>query len=303
MWGSKIGAFILRSMGRWPQCVRHRIAEWVAALAYRWVKRRTRVARINLRLCFPDWSEAQIEDTVRMHVRYFAHGLVDRSLFWFGDLKAFDQNVIKIDEHYLHDAIAQNRPIIILAPHFIGLDIGGLRVNFDREMATMYQKQVNPVFDDLIKEGRARSGQAHLYSRHDGVRGLVKLLRRNIPLYYLPDMDFGVDDGIFAPFFGVPAATLTALPKLAKLTNALIVPCVTRMDKDALARGHTLYRAQFYPAWDGYPGDDEAAAVREMNQFIEQRIIEEPAQYLWMHKRFKTRPEGEASFYRREDES
>ena len=107
-------------------------------------------------------------------------------------------------------------------------------------MATMYQKQVNPVMDDLIREGRNRTGQGHMFSRNDGIRGLVKLLRKNVPLYYLPDMDFGRKESIFVPFFNVPAATLTALPKLAKLTNALIVPCVTRMDKTALNQGKTL---------------------------------------------------------------
>jgi KDO2-lipid IV(A) lauroyltransferase len=297
MWMSKLGAFLLRKMGRWPQAVRHQLAETVATLAYHLVKKRAQVARINLKKCFPEWSDEQIEQNLKAHFRYFAHGLVDRSLFWFGDLKAFDDNIIKVDEHYLHEAIAKQRPIIILAPHFMGLDVGGLSINFDREMATMYQRQSNLVMDELMREGRGRSGQAHLYSRQDGVRGLVKLLRKNIPLYYLPDMDFGKQDAIFSPFFGVQAATLTALPKLAKLTNALIVPCVTRIDKEALAHGQTLYRAQFYPAWDGYPGEDEAASVREMNAFIEARILEEPSQYLWMHKRFKTRPDGEPSFY------
>ncbi len=300
MWMSKIGAAVLRSMGRWPQFVRHYLAEGVFRAAYPFLELRHRVARVNLQKCFPDWSDEQVEQTIRSHMRYFSHALVDRSLFWFGDLKAFDQNIVKVDEHYFLDAIAQNRPIIILAPHFVGLDVGGLRLNFDREMATMYQKQVNPVMDDLIREGRNRTGQGHMFSRNDGIRGLVKLLRKNVPLYYLPDMDFGRKESIFVPFFNVPAATLTALPKLAKLTNALIVPCVTRMDKTALDQGKTLYRVQFYPAWDNYPGDDEVQAVTDMNAFIEARILEEPAQYLWMHKRFKTRPnKKDPSFYLR----
>ena len=154
MWMSKIGAAVLRSMGRWPQFVRHYLAEGVFRAVYPFLELRHRVARVNLQKCFPDWSDEQVEQTIRAHMRYFSHALVDRSLFWFGDLKAFDQNIVKVDEHYFLDAIAQNRPIIILAPHFVGLDVGGLRLNFDREMATMYQKQVNPVFDDLIKEGR-----------------------------------------------------------------------------------------------------------------------------------------------------
>lgn len=296
---SELGAALLRKMGRWPQGVRFRLSEWVAKAAYPLAQKRVHVATVNLRKCFPEWSDAQIDQTVRTHLRYFSHGLFDRSLFWFGDKQKIYDHTTYVDEQHWLDAKAQHRPIIFLAPHFIGLDVGGLRINMDVEMATMYQKQRNPVFDALMLEGRMRSGQGHLFSRHDGVRGLVKLLRKNIPLYYLPDMDFGINDAMFSTFFGQTAATLTALPKLAKLTKALIVPCVTRIDTEALARGQTRYKVQFYPAWDGYPGEDEAAAVREMNAFIEARILEEPAQYLWLHKRFKTRPEGEADFYKK----
>ncbi|MGL4768332.1 MAG: lysophospholipid acyltransferase family protein [Formosimonas sp.] len=299
MWGAKFAAYLMRKMGRWPQPVRHYLARFLTFVAYPLLKRRRRVASINLKKCFPDWSDAQIEQTVRTHVGYFVHALIDRSLFWFGDLKAFERNIEMVDAHYFTQALAHNRPLIVLAPHFVGLDIGGLRMNFEREMGGMYQKQPNPVFEDLIREGRSRAKRTHLFTRQDGVRSLIKLLRQKIVMYYLPDMDFGRKDSIFVPFFGVPAATLTALPKLAAMTDALIVPCVTRIDPDALARGETLYKAQFYPAWDGYPEGDEHAAVLQMNAFIEARILEEPAQYLWLHKRFKTRPDGEASFYKK----
>ena len=146
--------------------------------------------------------QAQIDQAVRTHLRYFSHGLFDRSVFWFGDEQKIYDHSVYVDEHHWLDAKAQQRPIIVLAPHFIGLDVGGLRINMDMEMATMYQKQRNPVFDALMLEGRMRSGQGHLFSRHDGVRGLVKLLRKNIPLYYLPDMDFGINDAVFSTFFG-----------------------------------------------------------------------------------------------------
>lgn len=297
MWLSKIGAALLRKMGRWPQSVRHHIAEIVPVLVYPFIKRRRHVATVNLKKCFPDWSDEQVEQTIRTHVRYFSHALFDRSLFWFGDMAALKLNIVLDDAHYFDAALAQNRPIIILAPHFVGLDVGGSRLNCDHEMSSMYQRQSNPVFDALIKEGRSRSGHVHLFTRQDGVRGLIKTLRNKVVMYYLPDMDFGIKDAIFAPFFGVQAATLNALPKLAQITNALVVPCVTRIDKDALARGETLYRTQFYPAWDNHSSDNESAAVVQMNRFIEARIMEEPAQYLWLHKRFKTRPIGEAGFY------
>ena len=298
-WGAHLAAWLMKSMAGWSDGVRFQTGRGLAFLARRLAKRRMHIARTNLRLCFPDWSQEQVEQITQQQMRYFTQALVDRSLFWFGRKEALFSHIQTRDEQYLHAALAQNRPMIILAPHFVGLDAGGVRFNADHPTVSMYQRQSNPVFDQLMLEGRNRSGQAYLYSRHDGVRKLIKLLRENIPLYYLPDMDFGRKDAIFAPFFGQEAATLTALPKLANLTQALIVPCVTRIDPESMQRGKTRYIMQYYPAWDGYPDSvgDEAQAVRFMNAFIEARISEDPAQYLWMHKRFKTRPEGVAGVY------
>ena len=298
-WGAHLAAWLMKNMAGWPDGMRFQLGRSLAFLARHLAKRRMHIARTNLRLCFPDWSQEQVEQITQQQMRYFTQALVDRSLFWFGRKEALFSHIQTRDEQYLHAALAQNRPMIILAPHFVGLDAGGVRFNADHPTVSMYQRQSNPVFDQLMLEGRNRSGQAYLYSRHDGVRKLIKLLRENIPLYYLPDMDFGRKDAIFAPFFGQEAATLTALPKLANLTQALIVPCVTRIDPDSMQRGKTRYIMQYYPAWDGYPDSvgDEAQAVRFMNAFIEARISEDPAQYLWMHKRFKTRPEGVAGVY------
>ena len=298
-WGAHLAAWLMKNMAGWPDGMRFQLGRGLAFLARYLAKRRMHIARTNLRLCFPDWSDEQVEQITQQQMRYFTQALVDRSLFWFGRKEALFSHIQTRDEQYLHAALAQNRPIIILAPHFVGLDAGGVRFNADHPTVSMYQRQSNPVFDQLMLEGRNRSGQAYLYSRHDGVRKLIKLLRENIPLYYLPDMDFGRKDAIFAPFFGQEAATLTALPKLANLTQALIVPCVTRIDPESMQRGKTRYVMQYYPAWDGYPDSvgDEVQAVRFMNEFIEARISEDPAQYLWMHKRFKTRPEGVVGVY------
>lgn len=297
LWGAHVVAWLLKKLGKWSDGSRTRLGQGLTFLATRLAKRRMHIARTNLRLCFPDWRAEQIEEVAQQQMRLFVQSAVDRSRFWFGPSSVFTDNITQIDRAYYDDALAKNVPIIVLAPHFVGLDAGGVCLNAEREMVTMYQKQSNPVFDQLMLEGRGRSGMAHLYSRHDGVRQLFKLLKKNYPLYYLPDMDFGRKDSIFSEFFGQTAATLTALPKLAGLTQALIVPCVTRIDTEALARGQTKYIMQFYPAWVGYPQGSEEEAVRQMNQFIEERITEDPAQYLWMHKRFKTRPEGMAGVY------
>ena len=298
-WSAHIASWLLKSMAHWPDRLRYQLGKGLAFLATRFAKSRMHIARTNLRLCFPEWSDEQVEQVAQQQMHYFAQALMDRSLFWFGRKEALYSHIQPRDEHHLHEALAQNRPIIILAPHFVGLDAGGVRFNAEYPTVSMYQRQSNPVFDQLMLEGRNRSGTAYLYSRQDGVRKLIKLLRENIPLYYLPDMDFGRKDAIFSTFFGQEAATLTALPKLANLTQALIVPCVTRIDPESMKHGKTRYIMQYYPAWDGYPDSvgDEAQAVRFMNEFIEARISEDPAQYLWMHKRFKTRPEGMAGVY------
>jgi KDO2-lipid IV(A) lauroyltransferase len=129
-----------------------------------------------------------------------------------------------------------------------------------------------------------------LLSRQDGIRASLRALKEGLPFYYLPDMDFGRRDAVFVPFFGVKTATITAPARLAKIAGALIVPCVTRMTADG-------YDVQLYPAWEDFPGDDLIAATSRMNTFIEDRVREMPEQYLWTHKRFKTRPPREASFY------
>ena len=298
-WSAHIASWLLKSMASWPDGLRYRLGKGMAFLATRFAKSRMHIARTNLRLCFPDWSDEQVEQVSQQQMHYFAQALMDRSLFWFGRKEALFSHIQPRDEHHLHAALAQKRPIIILAPHFVGLDAGGVRFNIEYPAVSMYQRQSNPVFDQLMLEGRNRSGQAYLYSRQDGVRKLIKMLRENIPLYYLPDMDFWRKDAIFSTFFGQEAATLTALPKLANLTQALIVPCITRIDPESMKQGKTRYIMQYYPAWDGYPDSvgDEAQAVRFMNAFIEARIVEDPAQYLWMHKRFKTRLEGAAGVY------
>ena len=297
IWSARWAVRALKNMANWSDAARYRVGASLAWIASKFAKRRMNIARTNLSLCFPNWTDEQVERVAQQQMRYFAQALMDRSLFWFGAKEAVFSHIALQDEHFLNQALAQKRPVILLAPHFVGLDAGGMRINMMHPVVSMYQRQSNPVFDQMVLEGRSRTGQAYLYSRHDGARKLVKLLRDNIPLYYLPDMDFGRKDSIFSEFFGQPAATLTALPKLAGLTQALIVPCITRIDKDAFERGQTRYITQFYPAWDGYPQGSEEQAVRQMNQFIEERITEDPAQYLWMHKRFKTRPEGMAGVY------
>ena len=180
----------------------------------------------------------------------------------------------------------------MLAPHFVGLDMGGSRLSIEVQVASMYSKQKNPLADRLLLQGRRRFNVPRLFSRQDSVRSVVKAVREGTPFYYLPDMDFGARDSIFVPFFGVPAATITGVSRLARLANARVVPAVTRQ-----LPGGQGYVLRFYPAWENFPSDDVAADTRRVNAFIEERVLEMPEQYYWLHKRFKTRPQGEQRFY------
>lgn len=180
----------------------------------------------------------------------------------------------------------QGKPMIWLAPHFVGLNLGGVRVSIDCvPVVSLYAHIKNPELDRLMLHARTRFGGSELYSRDDGIKPVIRALRKGTPFYYLPDMDFGRKDAVFVPFFGVPAATITGLSRLAKATGAVVLPCITRWQD-----GH--YVTRFYPAWEAFPSDDVVADTRRMNAFIEDRIREMPEQYFWLHKRFKTEPEG-----------
>jgi KDO2-lipid IV(A) lauroyltransferase len=170
--------------------------------------------------------------------------------------------------------------------------MGGVRLTADHPLVSIYSRQKDALFDHLLRHGRTRFGTTTLFSRQDGVRPVVKAMKKGLPFYYLPDQDFGARDAAFVPFFGVPAATITGLSRIARLTGAAVVPAVTRQ-----LPGGKGYVLTFYPAWEGFPGASVEEDTRRMNAFIEERVREMPEQYFWLHKRFKTRPPGAPRLY------
>ncbi len=252
--------------------------------------RRRRIVATNLALCFPDASDADRARWLRQTFQASMRALLEHGLLWWGS-EARLRRLVRIDnpEAALGDGV---RPVIWLAPHFVGLDMGGVRLAMDRTVASMYADAKDPVTDKMMLHGRSRFRSPVLISKSDGIKPVLKTLKDHLPFYYLPDQDQGRRNAVFAPFFGIPAATLSALPRLARLTGAQIVPVITRQ-----LPGGQGYRVRFYPPWDHFPSDDLDADVARMNRFIEERIREYPPQYLWLHRRFKTRPEGEASLY------
>ena len=264
------------------------IGKAVGAVAFRLIPERRVVTRINLGKCFPSLDPAAREALAREHFAAFCRAFLDRAILWWSPRSRVEQ-LVRI-EGLEHIRALNGAPAILFAPHFVGLDAGFARLACEIDMVSMYANQKDPRFTELLMRGRTRFGNQRLVSRQEGIRATLAAMKAGLPLYYLPDQDYGPRDALFVPFFGVPAATVPGLARLAKVAGARVLPCVTELRDDG-------YVLRIEPPWDNFPGGDLAADTRRMNDFIERRIQQMPAQYFWMHKRFKTRPPGEAKFY------
>lgn len=286
--GTRAGLAVLKALSRLPLGLLRPLGGALGTLAWWTARPRRRVTLVNLRLCFPDMPERERRRLGREHFRWFMRSILERFIVWFGPPERI-RALVRIENEALLDE-HRGRPLIILAPHFVGLDACGLRLAMTGPFVTMYQRQKNPVVDATMRAGRERFPGGHVLSRQQGVRAAVRRLREGLPFYYLPDMDLGARDAVFVPFFGVPAATVTATARMVELTGATVLPVVTLMTPEG-------YVVRFYPPLPHVPGEDAEAATRRLSAFIEERVREAPAQYLWSHKRFKTRPPGEPGVY------
>ncbi len=286
----RLGIFILWLIHFLPFRVIVSLGNGLGVVLHAVGKERRQVAITNLRLCFPEMKEEERKKLVRAHFKMFARGLLERTILWWGSAERI-RLLIRVEgvEHF--EAI-KNKSSVLLTPHFVAMDAGGQWIAQETDTVCMYARQKNIYLTEFLLKKRARFRHQRLYSRQQGLRPILKGMRAGHPFIYPPDQDQGVRDGAFIPFFGIPAATMTSLPRIAQMTGAKVVPSITRM-----LPGGAGYVLTFYPAWENYPSGDDVADARRMNEFIEQRILEMPEQYFWLHKRFKTRPEGEAAFY------
>jgi len=257
-------------------------------LLYVLVRERRHVTLTNLGLCFPRLAPPEKSALARRHFAAFGRSFLERGLCWWSSPQRFRRLVRLEGMEHLRNCGGQ--PLILFAPHFVGLDMGWTRLSMEIDMTSMYSNQKNPVFNDRLRAGRLRFGHCALVSRQDGLRPVVRALKAGTPFYYLPDMDYGRDESIFVPFFGVSTATIPGLSRLAALTGAKVLPVITRMDADG-------WTVRIDPPWSDFPTADTEADTRRMNTVIEHEVAAMPEQYLWMHKRFKTRPPGEKGVY------
>jgi len=290
--GSRLLLGLLWLFSRLPLAAQAAFGRAFGRAGWRLLKGRRRVALRNLELCFPELSPEARERLAREHFAWLGRSLLERGLLWYAPPERL-RRLIRV-EGDVHLAERSDRPVMWLAPHFMGLDVAGASVLLfqKKKGISIYQRQSDPVMDKALRRGRLRFGNAEIFSRDDAGKALFRAIRKGDGFFNLPDMDFGTRDAAFVPFFGVPAVTLLAPSRLAKALDMIVQPVVAE-----ILPGGEGYRVRFEPPWADFPSDDPVADAARMNRWIESEIRRNPAQYLWVHRRFKTRPPGEPSLY------
>ena len=271
----------------------HALAKPVGWLCYYLVKPRRKVGHINLAHCYPELSEAERTHILKQHFYHMACLILEYGVCWYSKAERLQKLVRYVDKHHLDTVLERGDKVIFLYPHFTAFEMAVYKLNQDVPLVSMYGHQKNEVLDKQILKGRHRYNNVFLVARQEGLRGLIRMMRKrpDAPFLYLPDQDFGRKDSVFVNFFGIPTATITGLSRIAQMTDAKIIPAIpTRLDDGT-------FELRFYPEWENFPSADPIADTQRMNDFIEARVREQPAQYFWLHKRFKTRPEGEKNWY------
>ncbi len=291
---SRFWVAVIKSLRHVPMSVRRFLAKGLALAMWVGMPVRRRVTLTNLQLCFPQLSDEERVRLAKRTYRRLARAALDHGVLWAGSREDVAE-MVKFDGlENLMQCVEAKEAVILIAPHFVGLDAAGIGLNLHVQGCSLYQRQTNAVWDRAALKGRLRFAHPRLIAKSghgEDLKAVIRAIREGLPFYYLPDMDHGRRDSIFVPFFGVPAATIPMVGRLAKVTRAKVLFCVAEMTDDG-------YLIHISKPWENYPlGDayeDTAYVTRQLEGWIEKL----PDQYLWSHRRFKTRPAGEPSVYK-----
>ncbi|SCX73450.1 lipid A biosynthesis acyltransferase [Variovorax sp. EL159] len=291
--GSQLGIGFMRAIAPLPLPLVRGFGAFLGRILHTVAVPRRRVVDTNLAVCFPEKSEAERRAIARETFVFVAQSWLDRSWLWHAPEKVVASRLKVIGAaSEIHEIAEGDAPMILFAPHFYGLDAAAtaLTMHTARPSATIYTTQRDPMVDAWIREGRTRFGDVAALNRVDGIKPVLSGLRKGGLLYLLPDMDFGRDQTIFVPFYGVQAATVPSLSRFARLGKAKVVPIVSKLTPGG-------YEIQVLPTWQNFPTDNVEADTALMNERLQGYIDTMPSQYYWVHRRFKTRPEGEPPIY------
>ena len=290
-WLTWFGLGVLFLLVQLPYPVLYRLGVWLGRTSMRFLKRRVSITRRNLQLCFPDLTPEQIEARIVSNFESLGMGLLETGMAWFwSDARVkrwFDVSGL----HNLKKAQEKNQGVLVIGVHFMSLELGGRAMGLCQPMMAMYRPHNNKAMEFVQTWGRMRSNKAML-DRKD-LRGMVHALKKGEAVWFAPDQDYGPRGSVFAPLFAVnEAATTSGTYMLARLAKPALITVV--LVRKPAGKGYDLV---IQPALQDYPIDDEMAAAAYMNRVIETEIMRAPDQYLWLHRRFKTRPAGTPSLY------
>ena len=289
-WRGRLAFALLALLACLPLWVWRGLGWAIGQLLHAMLGARRHIAEVNLRLCFPEWSEAERRRVVRRHFVVFTQAALDRIWLWHGSHAMLRRRLRMVGDLAQFEG---ETPTILFAPHFVGLDAGGMALSgqvTERAFISIYTPQRNVASDIWSRRGRTRFPNARVVWRRDGVKPIISALRKGGLLYLLPDMNFGPEESIFVRFFGQPAATVPSLSRFARLGRAKVVSTISFMEPHG-------YNLHVQGPWPDFPTEDVEADTQRMNDYLEGWVRQRPHEYFWVHKRFKTRPEGMPGVY------
>ena len=291
-WGAWLGIFLLRCFSFLPHSWMKKLSVIFGNMLYGLAKKRTHIIETNINLCFPEKTEKERLELSRKAFASTIMAIFETALTWWGSKKRFKRLHKVKDIEHLTNAIAKGKGVIVLAPHFTTLEISGAFLNSHIDnLKVVYKRSTNPLFEYFIQTKREQKCCSGLI-KHKNLREIVRSVKKGNVVSFSPDQDFGEKDSIFAPFMGVTTSTLLSTQRLAKLTGAPVVPYYAARLNDQAG-----YEMRFGPEFENFPSDNELRDATMVNQAIEKQVLQTPEQYLWAHRRFKTRPQGEKDVY------
>lgn len=289
-WGTWAGIGLLHLFARLSLKKQVSVGTLIGHLGYFLIPRRRKITEVNIRLCFPELDEEARKKLVKDCMIENAIGLIETARAWFADPATIDNEMEVTGFEHVQSALAQGRGLLVIGGHYSCLDMGALMTSrIMDEFYGMYRPQKNALMDKIMRESRLRHGK--IIDRQD-MRTIVRALKSNKFVWYAPDQDYGAEVSVFAPFFGVQAATIKTTSKLAQINSSPVL--ITSYHRKPDNSGYIL---RFSPVLEGFPTGDEVADAARINLELEKEIRKCPAQYMWVHRRFKTRPPGEPGFY------
>lgn len=290
-WLTWFGVGLLFLLVQLPYPLLHRLGIWMGRTSMHFMKRRVSIARRNLELCFPDMDKEQINHRIIGNFESLGMGLLETGMAWFWSDRRVKRWFNVSGLHNLQAAQRDGRGALVIGVHFMSLELGGRAMGLCQPMMAMYRPHNNKLMEWVQTKGRMRSNKA-MINRRD-LRGMVQALKQGEAVWFAPDQDYGPKGSVFAPLFAVPqAATTSGTWMLARMAKPAMVTVVLIRQEDGSG-----YELVIQPELKDYPIDDELQAAAYMNQVIEREIMRAPNQYMWLHRRFKTRPVGANSLY------